>query len=311
MKIKVISTNGKMYTLPDKIATKELKKPKEMINDEKAQFLEDVKNAKVISLSDGVNYGLIKIPITEENMNRIVLTTNLNHTFHNHHDGKTPVKCRAYTIIPKGATKKIEFTLKQDGDIPFGLYISNSGYYLGTFRYYKNERIYDTEINGFLLTIPNDTAYGIKSESIRITSEHVSQVRDRDGHDRKYLLNINSSVIARKSFTTPYPHNELYTRHCLDFLGGEKFKTEGCRLILEEVENSLILTNKETKKSLIYTRRDDEELLRLFGLEGMQIFDFLFISRLKSEGGRDRDGIQRDGDTTQSSAIIEDLKYIN
>ena len=310
MKINVITNDGKMYTLPDKITLADkiqTKEPKEIIKDEKAKFLEDVKNAKVISLSDGVNYGLIKIPITEENMNRIVLTTNLNHTFHNHHDGKTPVKCRAYTIIPKGATKKIEFTLKQDGDIPFGLYISNSGYYLGTFRYYKNERIYDTEINGFLLTIPNDTAYGIKSESIRITSEHVSQVPDRDGHDRKYLLNINSSVIARKSFTTPYPHNELYTRHCLDFLGGEKFKTEGCRLILEEVENKLILTNKETKKSLIYTRRDDEEFKMLAGDETkMQVFDFLFISRLKSEGSG-----KKHGDITQSSAIIEDLKYIN
>lgn len=310
MKIKVITNDSKMYTLPDKITIPDkipTKEPKEIISDEKAQFLEDVKNTKIISLSDGNNYGLIKIPITEENMNRIVITTNENHTFHKHHDGKTPVKCRAYTIIPKGATKKIEFTLKQDGDIPFGLFISNSGYYLGTFRYYKNKRIFDTMINGFLLTIPNTTAYGIRSESIRITSEHVSQAPDRDGHDRKYLLTIDSSILAKKSFTTPYPHNELYMSHCLDFLGGEKFKTEGCRLILEEVGNKLILTNKETKLSLIYTLRDDEEFKMLAGEETeMQFFDFLFISRLKSEGTG-----KKHGDITQSSAIIEDLKYIN
>lgn len=298
MKIKVISTNGKMYTLPDKIVAKEPNKPKEMINDEKAQFLEDVKNAKVISLSDGVNYGLIKIPITEENMNRIVLTTDLNHSNFISFDRKTPVKCRAYTIIPKGATKKIEFTLKQDGDIPFGLYISNSGLFFGTDIF--NSDIGHTLISGFLLATPSTTAYGVKSEYVDLIRAHTEQRSYADGSDRKYLVE-GSTDLAKKSFTTPYPDNWFDLAYCLDFLGGEKFKTEGCRLILEEVEKSLILTNKETNLSLIYTRRDDEEL----GIE-IQTFDFLFISRLVSE--RIAPGYPA---TKQSSAIIEDLKYIN
>ena len=68
----------------------------------------------------------------------------------------------------------------------------------------------------------------------------------------------------------------------------------------------MILTNKETNLSLIYTRRDDEEI-RNFGFDTeMLTFDFLFISRLLSEGnGAEKSSI------IQSSAIIEDLKYIN
>ena len=302
MKIKVITNDSKMYTLPDKITLADkiqTKEPKEIIKDEKAQFLEDVKNAKVISLSDGVNYGLIKIPITEENMNKIVLTTDLNHSNFISFDRKTPVKCRAYTIIPKGATKKIEFTLKQDGDIPFGLYISNSGFFLGTA--IINNVIGYTHINGFLLATPSTTAYGKNSEYLDLIRADFIQRSYEDGSDRKYLWSDSLADLAKKSFTTPYPDNWFDLSYCLDFLGGEKFKTEGCRLILEEVEKSLILTNKETNLSLIYTRRDDEE----FGIE-MQTFDFLFISRLKSEGTG-----KKHGDITQCSAIIEDLKYIN
>ena len=306
MKIKVINTNGKMYTLPDKIVTKEPNKPKEMINDEKAQFLEDVKNAKVIGLSDGKNNGLIKIPITEENMNRIVLTTNEDHAVHLYYDGKTPVKCRAYTIIPKGATKKIEFTLKQDGDIPFGLYISSSGYYFGDTKYLKNSYEIYTNINGFLLSIPNTNAYGKKRDDLPLTRAHIIQRPLGNGRDGKYLYLDTLGELVKKSFTVPSGSNWFDLTDCLDFLGGEKFKTEGCRLILEEVENSLILTNKETNLSLIYTRVDDE-VIRDFGfVTGILTSDFLFISRLLSEStGAEKSSI------IQSSAIIEDLKYIN
>lgn len=310
MKIKVISTNGKMYTLPDKILAKEPNKPKEMINDEKAQFLEDVKNAKVIRLSDGVNNGLIKIPITEENMNRIVLTTDLNHAFQKDYDGKTPVKCRAYTIIPKGATKKIEFTLKQDGDIPFGLYISSSGFIFGDTKYLKYSYETYTNINGFLLSIPNTTAYEKDSEGRNLTRAHIIQRPLEGSSGGKYLYLDTLGELGKKSFIPPHPYgdntipygNYWFTlSECLDFLGGEKFKTEGCRLILEEVKNSLILTNKETNLSLMYIRRDDEEI-RDFGFDTeMLTFDFLFISRLLVDANG----------ATQSSAIIEDLKYIN
>ena len=113
------------------------------------------------------------------------------------------------------------------------------------------------------------------------------------GSNTMYMKLANYFMIGGNSFTTPYPSNAWNLGYCLDFLGGEKFKTEGCRLILEEVEDRLTLTNKKTTQSVTFTRRTDVEL---------QGFDFLFVSILPSRGN---------ADITQSSAVIENLKYIN
>ena len=120
MLVKVISKDGKMYTLPDKLTTKA---PDGMTEEEKVEFLDAIKNVNITNLNDGAANGLAKVAVTEQNMNSIVLTTNQSHSTVLGSDYKTPIKLRAYTIIPKGASKKIEFTLKQDGDLPFGLYI--------------------------------------------------------------------------------------------------------------------------------------------------------------------------------------------
>lgn len=280
MLVKVISKDGKMYTLPDKLTTKP---PEGMTEEEKVEFLDAIKNVNITNLNDGARNGLAKITVTEQNMNSIVLTTNENHSIILGSDYKTPYKLRAYTIIPKGASKKIEFTLKQDGDLPFGLYISTSGLYDGS-------GIYS---NGILLSIPNDTLYGENSENDNLSQMTLMQMGGPSGTNSMYMNLANYFVLGGKSFTTPYPSNAWNLGYCLDFLGGEKFKTEGCRLILEEVEDRLTLTNKKTTQSVTFTRRTDVEL---------QGFDFLFVSILSSRGN---------AYFTQSSAVIENLKYIN
>ena len=280
MLVKVISKDGKMYTLPDKLTTKA---PEGMTEEEKVEFLDAIKNVNITNLNDGASNGLAKVAVTEQNMNSIVLTTNQSHTTVLGSDYKTLIKLRAYTIIPKGASKKIEFTLKQDGDLPFGLYLSTSGLYDGS-------SIYS---NGILLSIPNNTLYGENSENENLSQMTLMQMGGPWGSNSKYMKLSNYFILGGKSFTTPYPSNAWNLGYCLDFLGGEKFKTEGCRLILEEVEDRLTLTNKKTTQSVTFTRRTDVEL---------QGFDFLFVSILPSRGN---------ADITQSSAVIENLKYIN
>lgn len=110
-------------------------------------------------------------------MNSITLTTNQSHTTVLGSDYKTPIKLRAYTIIPKGASKKIEFTLKQDGELPFGLYLSTSGVYDGS-------SIYS---NGILLSIPNNTLYGENSDTQNISQFTLMQMAGPWGSNTKYM----------------------------------------------------------------------------------------------------------------------------
>ena len=77
MLVKVISKDGKMYTLPDKLTTKA---PEGMTEEEKVEFLDAIKNVNITNLNDGASNGLAKITVTEQNMNSITLTTNQNHS---------------------------------------------------------------------------------------------------------------------------------------------------------------------------------------------------------------------------------------
>lgn len=67
MLVKVISKDGKMYTLPDKLTTKP---PEGMTEEEKVEFLDAIKNVNITNLNDGASNGLAKVAVTEQKLNK-------------------------------------------------------------------------------------------------------------------------------------------------------------------------------------------------------------------------------------------------